>query len=197
MKWSRCKQIAVFTVTVMAIALLAPRAPAAPNSPPGPSVTVVNTQTNPVPVSVLNFPSGTNTVQVSSSTNAPVFVQAVPRHVFAEARGVTLTNSQAFSGEANLLTPPPGKRVVIETVSVFAELPTGQTPLASIRAGGVAYSLLLTRQGPGSGAKDFYVGTFPIRLYSQGAVLVSLGRDPDAGDALAIFASAGYFEDAP
>jgi len=197
MKRISCKQIAVFTITGIAIALLAPRAPAAPNSPPGPSVTVVNTQTNPVPVSVLNFPNGTNTVQVSSSTNTPVFVREVAKQVFAEARGVTLTNSQAFSGEANLLTPPSGKRAVIETVSVFAELPPGQTPLASIRAGGVAYSLLLTRQGPGSGGKDFYVGTFPIRLYSQGTVLVGLGRDPDAGDALAIFAVSGFFEDAP
>src|SRR5689334_19504977 len=64
-------------LTITAAALVVLQGYSAATSPPGPDVRVVNTQTNPVPVSVINFPTGTNTVNVSSSTNAPLVVRDV------------------------------------------------------------------------------------------------------------------------
>ena len=184
MKWNHYNQRIVVSLAVLATALAGLHAQA------DPKVTVTNPATNPVPVSIVNS---------LSSTNAPVLVRDVDKSArtpFAQDRAVTLTNGQAFS-EADLLTPPSGKQAVIETVTVFAELPPGQTPVAIIRAGGLQYFLLLTRQGS-LGGKDLYICTFPIRLYHEnGPARVSLGRDPDSGDANGTFSVAGYFEDAP
>ena len=198
MKWNPRNQKIAPGLAVLGTALACLSAHSAPTSPPGPNVTVVNTQTNPVPVSVLNFPTGTNTVQVSSSTNAPVLVRDVDKSVrdtFSVSHSFALTNGVTFK-EDDLLTPPPGKRAVIETVAVTAFVGPGQTPLALISAGGNPFALLLTPQGR-LDSKDLYVGTFPIRLYSKEPVVVSLSRDPAAGLATTGFSISGYFEDAP
>jgi len=197
-----------------------------PRHPPDkPTVTVVNTTTNPVPVvqqgtttvsgsvsisgtptvNVANFPSGTNTVQVSSSTSAPVIVRDADnqaRQPFTARYGIGQGNGES-SSEAIVLTVPAGKRAVIETVAVSLDVGPGQVPAAKITSGlanafgGFAdFPLPLTPQGSSFGLDD-YVANSPMRLYADSNVTVHVFRSPATGSAVAQFSIAGYFVDAP
>ena len=189
MKRISCKQIAVVTLAVMATALVAPRAH------PDPKTTVINTVTNPVPVVVENFPSGTNTVLVSSSTNAPLLVRDVDksaRTFFEENASVQLPSG--LTGKAvPIITVPAGKRAVIETITVQVLVPPGQTPSANLNL----HALCVTRQGPFAGG-DLWTGTHPIRIYSEPEQVrvVGMARSPATGEANASFTITGYLEDA-
>jgi len=190
MKWNPYNPRIAVGLAVLAISLAGLRAHA------DPKVLVVNTVTNPLPVVVGNFPDGTNTVQVSSSTNAPVFVTDVPRETFSTNASVFLTNGVLFRG-VEILTPPAGKRAVIETVTVSVITAPGATAaLAEINGDSTPYVLTLTRQGTFLG-QEFYRGTFPIRFYARGHVLGTVDRDPVTNSASGFFSISGYFEDAP
>lgn len=196
MKGNPYTQTIVLRLAVLAAAVAGLRAYSAPPSPPGPNVLVVNTTTNPVPVIVRNFPTGTNTVQVSSSTNSPVFVRDVPRETFSTNATVFLTNGVFFRG-VEIFTPPAGKRAVIETVTVSVTTPPGTIGvLAEIDDDSTPHVITLTPQGTFLG-RDFLRGTFPIRFYSRGHIIGRIDRDPATGDASGFFSISGYFEDAP
>lgn len=128
-------QILAVSLTIMAAAVTVQSAFSAQTSPSGPDVRVVNTQTNPVPVSVINFPAGTNTVNVSSSTNAPLLVRDVdnparqPVVRLADDVNLIVGESQAFK---QMYTVPAGKRLVIEFVSVRTFVGPGQNLFVSV-----------------------------------------------------------------
>jgi hypothetical protein len=111
----------------------------------GPAVTVVNTSANPVPVTV----NGTVTVNGSSTVNAqqsgawnvgiagnsatnPLQVHDVdnaPRTAYAQTKKLTFNGpDRAILGNFDV---PDGKRLVIESFSVFGKLPSGNKLVAS------------------------------------------------------------------
>src|SRR5262245_42430119 len=112
-------QILAVSLTIMAAAVTVQSAHSAQTSTPGPDVRVINTQTNPVPVSVINFPTGTNTVNVSSSTNAPLLVRQVDSGAMQPVSISVETQIKDGSGGANVpaaYSVPTGKRLVIEYI---------------------------------------------------------------------------------
>ena len=174
----------------MTTALMAPRAQADPKT------TVINTVTNPVPVVVGNFPGGTNTVVVSSSTNAPLLVRDVDksaRTFFEQSARVELPSGLTGRAVA-ILSVPAGKRAVIETITVQVSVPPGQTPQAELNL----HQLSLTRHGPFLGDGDLWTGTHSVRIYSDPEQVRAVGfaRFPAAGDASALFTITGYLENA-
>src|SRR5437899_334961 len=117
----------------------APAVGTASSGVPGPSVTVVNTSDNPVPVTV----SGTVNINGSSTVNAqqsgawnvgivgnsatnPLQVHDVdnaPRTPYAQTKKLTFNGPDRQSlGNFDV---PTGKRLVIESFSVFGKLPSG------------------------------------------------------------------------
>src|SRR5262245_22615287 len=121
-------QIVTVSLTMMAIAFMVQRVHSAPNSPPGPDVRVVNTQNNPVPVSVINFPAGTNAVVVANPTNKPVLVRqvdsgAVQPFTFSDTMGFAPDKEFGTTFTYPRYTVPAGKRLVIEYISMSTQLP--------------------------------------------------------------------------
>ena len=116
-------QILAVSLTIMAAAVTVQSAFSAQTSPPGPDVRVINTQTNPVPVTL------TGNLAVDTSTNAPLLVRDVdnparqPVIRLADDVNVLVGETQASK---QMYTVPAGKRLVIEFVSVRTFVDPGQ-----------------------------------------------------------------------
>jgi hypothetical protein len=186
------KQILAVSLTIIAAAVTVQSAFSAQTSPPGPDVTVINTQTNPVPVSVINFPTGTNTVNVSSSTNAPLLVRDVdnparqPVVRLADDVNVLVGETQAFK---QMYTVPAGKRLVIEFVSVRTfVLPPGQTFSVEVGVsdGQTTYDINLAPTLVGT----FTVGTGGNKV-ARSAISQQTRVYANAGDTIRAFAQKG------
>lgn len=186
-------QILAVSLTIMAAAATVQSAFSAQPSPPGPDVRVVNTQDNPVPVSVINFPTGTNTVNVSSSTNAPLFVRDVdnparqPIVRLAFQMNVLVGETQAINNQ--IYTVPAGKRLVIEFVSVRTfVLPSGQTFSVEVGVsdGQTTYDINLA---------PTLVGTFTVGTGGNKGDLSAISQQTrvyaNAGDTIRAFAQKG------
>jgi hypothetical protein len=96
-------------------------------------VTVVNTTANPVPVAGTVNVSGTANVTISdNSPTNPLHVRDVdnaPRTAFAQTKKLTFNGpDRAVLGNFDV---PAGKRLVIESFSVFGKLPSGNELVAS------------------------------------------------------------------
>ena len=102
-------------------------------TPPSAPVTVVNTTANPVPVAGIVNVGGTANVRITdnSATN-PLQVHDVdnaPRTAFAQSKRLTFNGpDRAILGNFDV---PAGKRLVIESFSVFGKLPSGNELVAS------------------------------------------------------------------
>jgi hypothetical protein len=204
-------QILAVSLTIMTAALTVQSAHSAQTSPPGPDVRVVNTQTNPVPVSVINFPTGTNTVNVSSSTNAPLLVRDVDnparQHVVRLAVQLNILVGETQAGGL-MYTVPAGKRLVIEFVSVRTFVDPGQKVFVDVGVsdGQTTYDINLA---------PTLVGTFPAgnsglfgdrsaisqqtRLYANAGDTVHafVQKNDDAGAGQANLTVTGYLVDVP
>lgn len=148
-------------------------------------VTVVNTPSNPVPVRITgtptvnigNLPEGTNLVQITSSTNAPVIVRDADNagQPFRQSRLVAVNDGEPL-GSFTYTTVPAGKRLVIEFASVLASIPTGQQ-LTEVRLspGGnntgrndpVVHDLLFSKTTSNVSGFDTFVASEEIRAYCE------------------------------
>ena len=108
-----------------------------PTTPPSAPVTVVNTTANPVPVAGTVNVSGTANVSISDNSAAhPLQVHDVdhaPRTPYAQTKRLSFNPSdRAILGNFDV---PAGKRLVIESFSIFGKLPSGMKLVeASINA---------------------------------------------------------------
>jgi len=108
-----------------------------PTTPPSAPVTVVNTTANPVPVAGTVNLSGTANVSISDNSAAhPLQVHDVdhaPRTPYAQTKRLSFNPSdRAILGNFDV---PAGKRLVIESFSIFGKLPSGMKLVeASINA---------------------------------------------------------------
>ena len=106
-------------------------------TPPSAPVTVVNTTANPVPVAGTVNLSGTANVSISDNSAAhPLQVHDVdhaPRTPYAQTKRLSFNPSdRAILGNFDV---PAGKRLVIESFSIFGKLPSGMKLVeASINA---------------------------------------------------------------
>ena len=205
-------QILAVSLTIMAAAVTVQSAFSAQTSPSGPDVRVVNTQTNPVPVSVINFPAGTNTVNVSSSTNAPLLVRDVdnparqPVVRLADAVNVIVGETQAFK---QMYTVPAGKRLVIEFVSVRTfVLPPGQKLFVEVGVsdGQTTYDINLAPTlvgtftvGTGGNQGDRSAISQQTRFYANAGETVRAfaQKNDDLGAGQATITVMGYLVDVP
>ena len=217
MKNANRSQLIAISLAIMAITLALPRAHAAPASPPGPSVTVANTTTDPVPVvqqgtttvsgsvsitgtptvNVANFPAGSGTVNVSSTPNAPLFVRDVDngRQPFQQS----ITGRSTGDGvQATFDVVPAGKRLVIEFVSALMSLPTGQKIAFAAVSGNNAHYLTFSPLSTLNG-EDRFVISQPMRLYLNAGEnpVVFFTRAAITGDVKIDASISGYLIDAP
>ena len=108
-----------------------------PTTPPSAPVTVVNTTANPVPVAGTVNLSGTANVSISDNSAAhPLQVHDVdhaPKTPYAQTKRLSFNPSdRAILGNFDV---PAGKRLVIESFSIFGKLPSGMKLVeASINA---------------------------------------------------------------
>lgn len=154
-----------------------------------PKVVVTNGSTNPVPVNVQNEVTTRNANEPGS-------------HPFVVS-GTDANNT----GSVALIqfTVPAGKRLVIESVTVKAAVPAGQTVYTALvstldSAAMVANDqyLALTPQGTDLGGDNQFAGTHPIHTYSDSGLLqVSLARNNSTGTWNAYASISGYLVDMP
>jgi hypothetical protein len=158
-----------------------------------PEVTVVNSAEDPVPVS--------GSVRISSSARAPLFVQAVDL-----SEPYLLEAAQTPPADQDVATLafdiPAGKRLVVETVTVRADVPPGQAVRTFLRAAGTYHALTIESQGVINGF-DRRHGTHPIRLRvdgrgSQPEMLLDVERPTGSGGTWFVGGSiAGYLVPLP
>jgi hypothetical protein len=140
------------------------------------SVLIANTAANPVPVRDVD------------NGQQPVIVQG--------AFGI---GTGQFNGSGSLLTVPAGKRLVIETVSIFFGIPQGQfLEQLALGAGFHSFQLTPPRKGTSTGT-DYYGGTFAFRTYfDPGAkVTVSAVRSANSGSTIINVTMSGYYINVP
>jgi len=161
-------------------------------------VVVVNTTANPVPVNTQGTTNiaglvqaqqngawnvgltGTPTVRVGNTTNAPVLVRDVDspgRGAFQLELDVPIPAGSISA--SNSFPVPEGKRFVIEFASASVKSPTGariwvriQT---SVNNSVNAHSLTPVLQGPfASGGGDFFLVSQPMRVYADSGTQLSV-----------------------
>ena len=168
-------------------------------------VTVVNTPGNPVPTQAQGTTAIAGTVQAQQSGNWTVGITGTPtfnvgntaanavltRDVDNPARHpfqffATFSKSGGNFQTDNQLVAPAGKRLVIETVTAQAFVPTGQRLLAqiSIASGGgtfAQHNLVLASQG-GFDLLDYFAATEAVRLYADQGSLVQFRLTRSSND---------------
>jgi len=201
-------RLVTVSLTTVIIGLLAQQLQAAP-TPPGPDVRVVNTQTNPVPVSVINFPTGTNTVNVSSSTNAPLLVRNVDSGPAqpVQVAGLLTIGAGQFAVLENFYSVPDGKRLVVECISALGTAPSGQNlvniELQVIEAVPAAqFPRLLADPhftGNGAGGEARFQSSQLVKGYVGvgGKLQAHTERNADTGIAFVLVTMSGYLVDVP
>ncbi|HEX4587447.1 MAG TPA: hypothetical protein VH185_05705 [Mycobacterium sp.] len=132
---------------------------------------------------------------------------ADPAHTAYQEEAFSDINPGAFGQGVFFNEVPAGKRLVIEHVSVRAELPPGQKARASIlvslKGSRVSHSLVMVSQGTVIGQptnRAAFFASQPMRLYTdagQGAWGVTVERDAAVGLGVAYASISGYFVDVP
>jgi hypothetical protein len=110
-------------------------------------------------------------------------------------------NSGSIDGDTTALTVPAGKRFVLEEISGFALLPSGEK-LVDARVRLANAHLLLAApvnfSGPQEGQDEFQWGRLARAYANPGEqVVVALGRSSTTGDGGAFFTISGYLVDLP
>ena len=193
--------LSVATLAVVASAVVLLTTHAAPNTPPSASVTVVNTDANPVPVVQQGGVTLNGTVPVravDSSTAQPV------------VRGGAATSSTGIGPVVDLYTVPAGKLLVVEHVSArLSVVPGVKVLFGDFRGqrGDLPFStgeivLLPVFTGtsePRNPQKDIYLVSQPVKFYVAAGDHVIAGFSQDLFDTEAsVFCSfTGYLVDVP
>jgi hypothetical protein len=100
--------------------------------------------------------------------NTPVPVALVPSEPYA-AQGAGVTQNELFA--ADKFSVPAGKRLIVETVMLHAEVPLGDLAacgLTATPAGGGnprSHSFVMTPQGAVASVRDVFISNSPVRLY--------------------------------
>ena len=125
----------------------------------------------------------------------------------------TFSIGGASGNSALLFAVPTGKRLVIETVTVRAQLATSEVPdfaelltnttdpnpgVAAAAITSVYHEILVTRQGLDLNGRAVFIGTHPIRAYSEPGTFVffQFGRSGVGSDASVSVSISGYLIDA-
>ena len=153
----------------------------------GPTVTI----NEPLAVTVTSPVEVQGAVEVLNSGLRTPFLKTISASIAAN----TLNGTINFS-------IPVGKRLIIETISVRASLPTGQALQASFSGiGAETFTLFLPMSLQGTfGPNDVYVTTQKVRLIIDRRLIPVLGVDvlrSGAGAATFHATVAGYLEDQP
>jgi hypothetical protein len=195
-----------------AIALFPMVAGAAPQTPPSAPVTVVNTSTNPVPVTAPSPLAVTGTVSIGNLGSAVVPVTNVDNGAF---QPVQLTADFAFGGgsgatgvAANLdgtpFTVPDHKRLVVEYLSANLSLPAGQIAsyftLNDIESSQILVRVPFVYGGTFAPANTaIFSGGARVRAYMDAGKSLKVGclRDSDGGTPICSVTIIGYLVDLP
>jgi hypothetical protein len=172
-------------ILIAALGIVIPQETWAENAKP---VLVTNPITQPVPTDVVN-----------TSAN-PVPVLHAPPEPFQKKADIPL--SPGVSGGEVAIGVPPGKQLVLEHISILLLLPTGQTAWARVLVpigGGdyLGHMIILTPTGCCSPAQKYFVGSQPMRLYTDQLLLFDVAKDSDAGSGIANVTVTGYLLDKP
>jgi hypothetical protein len=147
--------------------------------------------------------TGTPTVNVESTTANPVWVRDVNdarqpylSQTFADFTAGAATASGTFS------VVPPGKRLVVEHVSVYGGIPAGQKLFALItRENNTNHAVVLHPQAnfPAFGGSDQFVASEEMKLYFDAGTTPGAfaNRNSTIGSGSLIFAISGYLVDMP
>jgi hypothetical protein len=183
---SNMKRMSLFVLAIVALSvvltLVATHSQGvAAQSQQGPSVTVVNTEDHPVPV--------TGTVRDADNP---------ARLAYQESMTLSF-NVGSFAVGEFFSDVPDGKLLVIEHVSVDALLPVGQiatatmvTHLGPLITDGVGHHLVMHAQAPGG-----FVASQLVRLYEKLRPGINVYRTSGSGTGTAVAAISGYLIDIP
>ncbi|MEO6390803.1 MAG: hypothetical protein ABIP75_03060 [Pyrinomonadaceae bacterium] len=139
---------------------------------------------------IVEIVSSANAVSGASLTNG-----AQPFEVSANITQQPQTNVSVV----NIATVPQGKRFVIEFVSFFSQLPTGQRVVDwKLTPATVSHSLLITQQPDGITGAAIFRANQELRLYAPpfGQIQVQISRSSNQGTGLFTVSISGYLEDA-
>lgn len=144
-------------------------------------VFVTNTSANPIPV--------TGSVSVDEPVTVDGSVSVADNREPFETR-VDLNLATGQSADTFSFSVPAGKRLVVEFVSAYVGLPSGQTPLVAANAVNAAlgYAIPVALQGVGNG-NAFWTGATPVLEFEDGSYVISLERQNPGGGALSGTAS--------
>jgi hypothetical protein len=158
----------------------------------------------------VNLASGA-TVGINSAANNPVFVRSVDdavRDTFQEQVTITLSPNGEFSTGGSAVIPvPAGKRAVIEYISAEGQSTKDRHQRYAVRTikplpgGGqdqVLHTLVSERQGdPDAGDLAFYNVSQPLRLYSEEAIILFVGRVNSNDLVFVNMTVSGYYVNVP
>ena len=108
----------------------------------------------------------------------------------------TTASQTDTTGGVNLLlgfSVPSNKLLVIETISIQATVPVGQTVTADMDPSGTGFFFFPLQEHVTSSA-DFR-GIFPVQIYARGSFQLNVRRDLQAGVFRIFGAIAGYLVD--
>jgi hypothetical protein len=211
-----------FIIFVSVLVLLNPlesRGQRGGGPPGGMNVKVVNEDTEPVPVNliqstetdvnVVNMPTepisvvqtGNVDVNVVNMPDEPIQVNCV-KSIEHFQETVILSFSNGENGKSGGFSVTSGKRLVIEHVSVRAALTPGQrlheTKITVLQVGGGSskeHFLVTEFQGHRPGIADYYAASQPIRLYAIGSVSIAAFRTDDTSTSQVNVTVSGYLVD--
>ncbi len=142
-------------------------------------VLVINASTQPLPVRDVDNPA---------------------RQPFQKEIIVNL-NLGSDTGEDDVVTVPPGKRLVVEHASATGFVPVGQKlrvfVLTRFNSQLTSVALVATPQGIIDNGRDVFVASNPVRLYAGSGDFVRAvaRRNDSAGNGFVFFSVAGYLLD--
>jgi hypothetical protein len=144
--------------------------------------------------------TGSPTVTVGNTNANPVPVVAIPPSPFQEE--VILVFNSGDSGAFQPFQVPAGKRLVIEHVSARAALTEGQqlteTSIETLQVGGgsvIKHYFVASFQASVPGVADYYAISQQTRLYAVGGVQVRAFRSNTTGTAQMNISVSGYLVD--
>jgi hypothetical protein len=166
-----------------------------------PTVKVVNTSAEPVPVAV----TGTPTVQVGNTAANPALMRDVDRSSRTPYNAkitVPIADGQDFVFSDPSLVVPAGKRLVIKYASVDVEVPFGQVVSGRLWAGTqtqIPYQFVLNRQASPNGSTDVYLATQLMEIWIEPGAKINVDfvRNSTLGGGGALVTISGYLENVP
>ena len=147
--------------------------------------------------------AGTPTVSVGSTADDPVWVRDVDdaRQPYLSQTFADFT-AGAPTASGNFAAVPAGKRLVVEHVSVYGGIPSGQKLFALItRENNTNHAVVLHPQAnfPAFGGTDYFSASEDMKLYFEAGSVPGAfaNRNFTTGSGNLIFAISGYLVDMP